>query len=537
MNTNDKIDLIEELSIALKDFNWEMSESITGHLITGLDQGRFVLTSNEIKNVFKILRRKRRYREITRLGEAVFWTSEGVNPSVRRHYAQALIDQGMLEPGRLMAESILTETVGVPPSELAEAAGLIGRIYKQAWIDHGPVAAEAAHASFERAFAAYFEPYKQDPVEKYWHGINCVAILKKAERDGLSLVGKPDPGEIAGQIIQAVQSLEAKCESADCWLIATHLEALIALERFEDAETKALEYLTCPDADAFEIQSTLRQLKDVWGLRADEGNGRHIISLLNAALLRREGGSVSFSAQRFAQERRNISEADKRFEKIFNDNRAKTLHWYLNGLKRCDAIARIEALDGKGLGTGWILDPMEFELPGGGPQLLITNAHVLSEYGPDRGLPPEMLQANFQLLRRTVSFGRIVRSSDQDDLDFTIVELADNVDARHVPIMPLPVVMAEPPPRVYVIGHPGGRDLEFSIHDNRMLAVNEKLLHYRAPTEAGSSGSPVFDHESWRVVALHHGGCEELPRLDGTGTYEANEGISILEIRRLVAAK
>jgi V8-like Glu-specific endopeptidase len=92
--------------------------------------------------------------------------------------------------------------------------------------------------------------------------------------------------------------------------------------------------------------------------------------------------------------------------------------------------------------------------------------------------------------------------------------------------------MADPPPRLYIIGHPRGRDLELSLQDNHLLALNERVLHYRTPTEPGSSGSPVFEPEDWRVVALHHKGNELMARIDGTpGTYQANEGISILALQ------
>jgi len=57
-------------------------------------------------------------------------------------------------------------------------------------------------------------------------------------------------------------------------------------------------------------------------------------------------------------------------------------------------------------------------------------------------------------------------------------------------------------------------------------------VHYRAPTEGGSSGSPVFNASAWEVIALHHkGGMLGMPKLNGaTGTYAANEGISLASI-------
>jgi V8-like Glu-specific endopeptidase len=57
-----------------------------------------------------------------------------------------------------------------------------------------------------------------------------------------------------------------------------------------------------------------------------------------------------------------------------------------------------------------------------------------------------------------------------------------------------------------------------------VIDVKEPKLHYRAPTEPGSSGSPVFNQD-WELVALHHAGSKELRSLSGEGVREANEGI------------
>src|SRR5690606_35350832 len=95
-------------------------------------------------------------------------------------------------------------------------------------------------------------------------------------------------------------------------------------------------------------------------------------------------------------------------------------------------------------------------------------------------------------------------------------------------IEPLPIAASLPAvdrdARVYVIGYPGGRELAFSFHDNELLdhegppagtpaVAGVCRVHYRAPTEGGSSGSPVFDAGAWQVFALHHsGGRTGMPR-------------------------
>ncbi|MGC4086186.1 MAG: serine protease, partial [Vicinamibacterales bacterium] len=76
----------------------------------------------------------------------------------------------------------------------------------------------------------------------------------------------------------------------------------------------------------------------------------------------------------------------------------------------------------------------------------------------------------------------------------------------------------------YIIGYPKGGRLQIWLHDSTLLDVDdtERLVHYRTPTEPGSSGSPVFNSE-WEVIALHHSGSSQTRRLHGNGTYEANE--------------
>jgi hypothetical protein len=77
----------------------------------------------------------------------------------------------------------------------------------------------------------------------------------------------------------------------------------------------------------------------------------------------------------------------------------------------------------------------------------------------------------------------------------------------------LPNLEAQDPPRAYLIGHPRGLEQpQFSLQDNLLLDYDETLVHYRSPSEPGSSGSPVFG-SPWQLIGLHHAGGFDTPRL------------------------
>ncbi|MGH9373606.1 MAG: trypsin-like serine peptidase, partial [Vicinamibacterales bacterium] len=330
-----------------------------------------------------------------------------------------------------------------------------------------------------------------------------------------------------------LETLRGAAASTDVFALATRLEAFLAIGDAKAAEEAALEYSRHPDADAFEVGSTLRQLEEMWRLTDDAAPGSTILPVLRAARLRGENGAVDANPANVEKEIARVQHARGRLEKNFGSDKTVTLQWYETGLLRTKSVARVERLNGKGHGTGWLVKAKDFFPNRTGP-LLLTNAHVVNEDGSADALTPDQAQANFQGLAQVLEFeDEVVWSSPPDQLDATFLAFRNGgPGAEAMPLSSRKVRLGVPPPRIYIIGHPEGRDMELSLHDNKLLGCNENLLHYRTPTEPGSSGSPVFEENGWKVIGLHHAGGW-FEGLDGKTppAYEANEGISILAVQ------
>jgi S1-C subfamily serine protease len=227
----------------------------------------------------------------------------------------------------------------------------------------------------------------------------------------------------------------------------------------------------------------------------------------------------------------------------------QTYRWWKTGLDRALAVAAIRQRMGDRVGTGFLVRAGSLGLEPQGELLVLTNFHVVNEHGVSPGVRPEEAEVVFEALdaNQVYAVEATIWSSPPDRHDASVLRLQSRVAG----IEPLPVATALPiveeATQVYVIGHPGGRDLAFSFQDNELLdheglpAGQPQIpgvcrVHYRAPTEGGSSGSPVFNARLWEVIALHHkGGKIGMPRLNGReGSYAANEGISMLSIREAV---
>jgi endonuclease G, mitochondrial len=73
---------------------------------------------------------------------------------------------------------------------------------------------------------------------------------------------------------------------------------------------------------------------------------------------------------------------------------------------------------------------------------------------------------------------------------------------------------------VFVVQHPNNQPKKVVFQNNRLIERGDVYLAYEADTDAGSSGSPVFNRQ-WEVVALHH--ATQIAR-DSQGQILAKDG-------------
>jgi V8-like Glu-specific endopeptidase len=520
-----------DLQEALDTFDWKQAENICEALIVELNSSTTPYDEEPARKILKMLRRKRQFRLMGLVADAFIRSGQSA-AEILRQYAQSMIDQGNLTASRMVLQSIIDDP-GSPPGEKAEASGLLGRIHKQLYVNARDPSNPRQQQNLGRAIEYYYNVYKSDPKSFLWHGINTVALLARADRDHVELPALPRMQEIAREI----DGLLRQIGSLKYWDRATAVEDAVALGDFKNAYDHALNYALDKEVDAFEVASLLRQLTEVWQLTEGTEPGNILLPVLTTALLKCQGGQCSLDARKIKSEANNAQNARRQLEKVFGTDRYQPLGWLKTALQRCEAVGRVESLTGKRIGTGFLVKASDFFENRDPKELLfLTNAHVVSpDDQPFPGaLPAEAVNIVFEASGGQYAVDELVWSSPPTELDATFLAL-QSLDQK-VECCPL-VPPASPfniemRPRVYVIGYPLGGGLSISLQDSFWLDTDGRVLHYRTPTEPGSSGSPVFDQEYWTVIGLHHLGEKDLERLRGGGTYEANEGIAIAAIQK-----
>lgn len=500
--------------------------------------------ASQVRSAVSALNGSRRFEYTKRIGDD-WHARRGCDPTIQKHHAQALIELGALGAAQTLLDEALALAKDSSDAQFSierpEYNGLLGRIRKQQFVQSDDV------NHLQAATDRYLEEYSAK--KRFYHGINIVALRTEEERRGLD----PRDGETTRELAARVRDLAVASYSAnsqDHWSLATASEACLALhaagpgsERCDQAELWLHRFLNHPNTNPFSVESYSRQLREIW--RGNPLGGDSCADRL-AGIIDRH---VRRSERRWSVDPRKVQEIRDHpevLERNFSGEGTFTVAVLRRMLALCPNVGCVVDSTGARLGSGFLM-------PGGAlgfaePLVFVTNAHVISDTFKT-SIKPTNAKVTFEIESAAAgtpvvhAVKQVLFTSEPgnigelwptlEKLDVTIVSLATLPKDAAGLTPAAEVLVPSPNTKAFVVGHPAAGALQFSLHDSLLLDVcdYERLMHYRTPTEPGSSGSPVFNAD-WEVVALHHAGSPAAPRLHGKGEYEANEAITIRAIRR-----
>ncbi|WP_191625336.1 serine protease [Pseudomonas fluorescens] len=493
-----------------------------------------------IRDTMDVLRKHRHFDMVHEIGMA-WHDTRGCDAVIQRLLAQAMVELGALDRADELLDEVDQMANGNPAdlefkAQKNDYHALRGRILKQRFVLSDDV------NLLTQSIACYQKRLRADP--NFYLGVNVLALRARL----YYRIGKPvlTLVDLANNVLRQASSA-ALTTPSDPWALAAASEACLALHRFlpdenwcDWAELWLYRFLAHPKCGPFEIESYFRQLREIW-------NGTPLDELTCAGRLARIFERHVLHTQRRwsvdARQMLRLQQNPDELERNFSDEKAFTVADIRKMLALAPNIGCVTNDRGVRMGTGFLVQGSAFGEEG---LLFITNAHVISDTLPnaicradaritfeieaDNGMPPCLVR---EILFNSEP-GQLGNVADAPGkLDVTICRLSRTpYDAGGLPVaaaIPVP----SPRTKAFIVGHPRAGELQFSLQDSVLLDVcaHERLMHYRTPTDPGSSGSPVFN-KKWEVVAVHHAGSQTCRRLSGAGCYEANEGITLRSIHQ-----
>lgn len=486
---------------------------------------------------------------------------------VRLQLAQAKIDLGRLDEAIALLDALKQKADRDGTArDRSELTGLLGRARKQRFVK-AVSKGEGGEEDLRAAVEAYSELYDSNPA---WHGANLVALIKRAENEGIDV----DSERAETWARKLLRDLKSKGRPEwSPWDYASAGEAYLALEDEEGAADCFAHYWNMSNADPFALAGTERQLREIWRITPDSDN-KFLASLLvhlEARKLTAAGSGAKFTPEDLQRLASHIQAVSGDAEATYGAGSAIPLERMLFLISKARSICQIIDINDQGkAGTGFLVAGADLGLdPPHEGVFVLTNHHVLHGDEADDDLLArteyrgsiyiENAQAVFHYWEgepkcHTIKLKEIVAWSPRSELDFTVASLAEPVSedlklelcTESRPLGSRNNKDAVQRAQVFVIGHPEGGDLSFSVSDSEVVdhqldgkpCDGPRRIHYRTPTEPGSSGSPVFHHTNLKVVGLHRSGKvhplrPDWPQRKPDEAYEANEAVSIRSVLKL----
>jgi hypothetical protein len=481
---------------------------------------------------------------------------------VKRQLAQAKVELGLLDEAATLLDALVLDmgdaSFGV---EWSEVNGLRGRTHKQRFVQ-AVAGGESGQEELRAAVSGYSQVFEKDPA---WHGANIVALVARAERDGFD--AQSESARRWADLLLDRLSEKPRVQWTP-WDYASAGEAYLALEDQENVADCFAHYWSMPNTDAFALGGTARQLREIWQITGESPDTfkASLLLHLEARKLTAAKGGAKYTAADLQKLETQLRQASGRAEATFGAGSAMPLERVLALLNRARSICRISDLDEpEKSGTGFLVNGSEFDPPLDGV-FVLTNHHVVhgDEASADLLATPDYA-GSIHVSRAVADFhywdgkpephrlklGTVLRYLIRPEGDFTLASLTAPVSAdAALPLSKVPkplgsrnIVDPKQRKKVFIVGHPKGKELSFSLSDNEVLDHElddnrysaPRRIHYRTPTEPGSSGSPVFYGATMEVVGLHRTGRanplrDDWPRAKPDEVYEGNEAVSVRSI-------
>lgn len=458
---------------------------------------------------------------------------------------------------------------------LSDALGLRGRVWKSRAAGLEPGDPELYHA-YHEALSVYGEAEHLtsehsvfNPTDADYHRVNILALVHSAEEKGLKAFGRRKRAWKAtrGWAEEILTRLQTMNEEPREYELANGGDAAMFLGDDVLAAEYYARYVEAAREDPFRMNNCRRQLVELWGVDP-AGRGRLPALVQQMGLLAAGGAqSVSFNVKE-AEAILAAAETDaEELQASFDGVSGTLIEEIADVIELSRSVGLVKRADGSEVGTGFLMEGGQIHPELAGEYVFLTNDHVVSDHRTYAGTVSSA-EALIHFQRSGQKYPCRVKEvfwrSPVLKHDCAILRLENPPPiSRAIEVCPVlprrwltdggydPQAAERSAPRVYVIGHPLGGAMRITLekhffidHDGPELAEEASPdpvnVHYRAPTERGNSGSPVFDAQSRMLIAVHHK-ASRTP-LNGRrpkrgAPYQANQGKWICAIIAAVRAE
>jgi len=160
-------------------------EKISENVINANRASKTAFTKSDANIILDDLRTSRRFDLMQRVADS-FIQSGQQDFKVRRQYAQSLLDQGILTAGIESLKKLSRDAKSKNRNEYTDAQGLLGRAYKQIYVDAINIKDGRVADALNKSIKHYHQIYNNNP-KMLWHGINAASLLTRANNDKVNI--------------------------------------------------------------------------------------------------------------------------------------------------------------------------------------------------------------------------------------------------------------------------------------------------------------------------------------------------------------